>query len=51
MSLSPTSAFVDGVKSGGSNRVDSFMPSASLIPCMVPDFWYSDHAEPGEREA
>ena len=37
-SLSPTSALVDGVKIGGSNLVDSFIPSANLMPCIVPDF-------------
>lgn len=45
-SLSPISAFVLGVKRGGMNWVDSFNPAGSEMPCTVPDFTYSDHADP-----
>lgn len=48
MSLSPTSALVEGVNSGGSKRADSLRPSGSVMSCIVPDFWYSAHAEPAE---
>lgn len=40
-SLSPTSAFVDGVKIGGSSLADSLGPGGNLMPCTVPFCRYS----------
>lgn len=49
-SLSPTSAFVDGVKMGGSNLADSFNPGGNFMPWTVPFDRYSLYADP-VREA
>ena len=42
----PSSALVDGVKTGSGSWVDSNIPSGRAAPCIVPDRRYSFHAEP-----
>lgn len=45
-SWAPCSAFVDGVRRGSRSFSDSTRPVGSFIPWTVPNFLYSDHAEP-----
>lgn len=49
-SWAPCSALVEGVKSGSGSCWDSTRPAGRGMPWTVPDFLYSDHAEPVGRD-
>ena len=42
----PSVALVDGVKTGSGSCWASSKPAGNVDPCIVPDSWYSFHADP-----